>query len=872
MTTSANVASKNKRDLDFDLDARLDQASSSLTPISTPSTSTNALPSKSSDFDLDSALNHAEKELLSKIENVISQSEELPLEAASKAIADVLEQSQSEKQTEVIEKIEKSEEAILDDLLGKSGFSLDDELTSLEQPIVDEAALDEALKDLFVDSELQSEEKIDKVEDVISEEKQESEIATQNEKEVEIIEEIEKESPITETFTQENDISENIESKNAIDEKLTENLIENEVDKALDEKEPFFENAQEENTGFVLEDEEIDQNDTTEVSQITDENNDIFEKEEDLDVSENVIKEENTDATDVINEKLDDIVENEKSDLIEKTEENVLDSTDFAEKQENNEFNDFSDFMKDATVVDENQTENLPTEQEALRELSDFSDIERNEDPEMSDEDAEWANQLDDEQLNKMLEESESASQNLQNKVDEFEVDEAEKINLNKSRGNDDNKSLSDFDITADLDNDFLNTPAMLDDIVNSVSPKVGESEQPSFNEKDIINKATDLALSQFRAEQDDIERKNRKRFADSENGAKRAGLFGLVALGVGVVGLCATAGVGYMTYGSGSDVTKLSESVKGLEEKVTKLAAKDPQKDIDAMKTSIDQLNQKVDSLVTNLAKQTAMPTPTADLLNSKTPETPATQKTETLEKKEEKAEIKPAIVKPIVSSAKTPEVKIIAPKTATPPLTENVETKPATVGLPQPPIDLLNPNKANDTVVKPPLVTKSIPEMSKLTTRQRMTRGMAMGLAREKANVTKTVKKQPAKARVNVVAKRSEPKPVVNNADIIEPVAMLPTPETSVSLPVEKPAPIGRWSVNLSSYQQEWFAQSKAAELQKKGIPAEVMPVDKNNYATQYRVTVMGFNNKKEAANYARKVKGALNSDPAWISVHQE
>ncbi|WP_419607734.1 SPOR domain-containing protein [Thiolapillus sp.] len=62
--------------------------------------------------------------------------------------------------------------------------------------------------------------------------------------------------------------------------------------------------------------------------------------------------------------------------------------------------------------------------------------------------------------------------------------------------------------------------------------------------------------------------------------------------------------------------------------------------------------------------------------------------------------------------------------------------------------------------------------------------------------------------------------------------------------------------WAVNLISFKQEWYAQRKSAELKKKGIPVEVLPV-KIKGENWYRLRVAGFKTKNEASSYAVRVK---------------
>lgn len=73
--------------------------------------------------------------------------------------------------------------------------------------------------------------------------------------------------------------------------------------------------------------------------------------------------------------------------------------------------------------------------------------------------------------------------------------------------------------------------------------------------------------------------------------------------------------------------------------------------------------------------------------------------------------------------------------------------------------------------------------------------------------------------------------------------------------------------WVVNLVSFKQEWYAKRKAAEFDKKGIPANVIKV-KVNGEDWFRLTVKGFKSKYEAAAYAVKVKKTLNLDSTWVT----
>ncbi len=73
--------------------------------------------------------------------------------------------------------------------------------------------------------------------------------------------------------------------------------------------------------------------------------------------------------------------------------------------------------------------------------------------------------------------------------------------------------------------------------------------------------------------------------------------------------------------------------------------------------------------------------------------------------------------------------------------------------------------------------------------------------------------------------------------------------------------------WAVNLISFKQEWYAQRKSAELKKKGIPVEVLPVQIKG-ENWYRLRVGGFKTKNEASSYATRIKKTLNLSSVWVT----
>ena len=82
----------------------------------------------------------------------------------------------------------------------------------------------------------------------------------------------------------------------------------------------------------------------------------------------------------------------------------------------------------------------------------------------------------------------------------------------------------------------------------------------------------------------------------------------------------------------------------------------------------------------------------------------------------------------------------------------------------------------------------------------------------------------------------------------------------------PPRTTAPSASWSVNLISFKQDWYANRKAAEFSRQGVPAKVIPVQVKG-ETWYRLSVSGFKSRDEASAYAARVKRTHNLDSVWI-----
>jgi|GEM_PF-1700258 len=413
-----------------------------------------------------------------------------------------------------------------------------------------------------------------------------------------------------------------------------------------------------------------------------------------------------------------------------------------------------------------------------------------------------------------------------------------------------------------------------------------------AVDEDALIAKAAEIAvsqlkddqqhvLSQLRADQDGIETRTKKQLADAENKRKKTAVFGYAALGVGIIGLIGSAGIGWLSYGTKNETTTLTESVTALDEKLTAVEIKntEKEKEIASIKTSVDSLNQKVEKIA---AAQIAAPvvaaapidatklpskiTSPVDLLNSKT-SAPAV------------ASVKTDVTSPVIDAPKVAESDVVQPpvnpaddtterKTIESKLSDmakkttddakvkavakaKAESDKATA---KAEAELLTKKLAKITAVaKAASATSKTEEQRKLLADNQASRfsgqksrGAARGaVSRDQQKMINTAKIESLKSKVSS-NKAAAKKEVLN-------VAVKPKKATSA----------GKYSVNVVSYQQEWFAQSKAAEFKQKGIPVEVVPVDASNHGTRFRLKVAGFKNKNEASAYAK----SHGINDAWV-----
>ncbi|MSR16786.1 MAG: hypothetical protein EXR89_03180 [Methylococcaceae bacterium] len=394
-------------------------------------------------------------------------------------------------------------------------------------------------------------------------------------------------------------------------------------------------------------------------------------------------------------------------------------------------------------------------------------------------------------------------------------------------------------------------------------------SKEPANKIEAPDTEAQDQAIVQLRADQDIIQGENKTQFADAESKRKKTAIFSYIALSLGVIGLLGSAGVGWLSYDGKGKSEELAQSVTALEEKVDGFLAKNPEKEIENLKASVEQLNQKVEKVA---AAQVVVPPPEvviAPIEQDKNVTTKNTGKVSSLIAllKHKTAQTSPVISTPkvVIDSNTIPPINI-APEHIVPEniVGEKSDESPKLKELAKKPIEVTK-------VEKIPEATKAekIPEATKTEKTPEAT----------KAEKTPEATKAEAELLSQTIAKADA---VAKAASAVKPVytgrmtrGMAYSGEKNQGevikskTPIEsqKAVPVGKYSVNVVSYQQEWFAQSKAAEFKQNGIPVEVVPVNIGDNATRYRLKVTGFKTKSDANAYAEQIKKSHNLNEAWV-----
>lgn len=412
---------------------------------------------------------------------------------------------------------------------------------------------------------------------------------------------------------------------------------------------------------------------------------------------------------------------------------------------------------------------------------------------------------------------------------------------------------LPDFDIIADIDSsdtgsdagiqedefadvfgdsDFLNEDTVTQSFKPELQPGGNEAVsevKPKQAADTVVDNTEDVQMSPFGFEREDV----KKQLEDAEKKVKKAKLFGYVALGLGIVALSAAAGLGVMTYSAKADVSKLTEDISALEADLAKIVANNPDAEINAMVNSVVQLNQQVNSFITELKGNPQFP---VDLLINTVPD---------IAEKQDK-----------VSKA----LDMLQAKTG------NLDEKASLVSLD---IELAKVEAEHGLMpVKEVNTQEAAPARAGVTNEQGQTKEKVVNeTAPAKVAVMPEVLPAKTEAKPDVALAKEKIKPKIAAAKPVYAEKPVSKPDTRK---VIKQKTYGTWGVNLIAFKQEWFARSKAAEFARLGVFAEVIPVHEKN-VTMYRLRVGGFNSKAEAVSNTAKIKKMLNLDSVWVSNNQ-
>lgn len=467
------------------------------------------------------------------------------------------------------------------------------------------------------------------------------------------------------------------------------------------------------------------------------------------------------------------------------------------------------------------------------------------------------------------------ANEGLSREIEEDQLAEAEQSSQDEG-----DFLLPDFDITADMemsgmednaeDNNLADAfadAAFLNEDNEAVqafepestefkpaSDEAASESQPKQAVSAAVEDLGNAMLNPLSVDQEDM----KKQLDEAENKIKKAKRFSYAALGFGAMALSAAAGLGVMTYSAKSEVTKLSEQVSSLEASLAKNVENNPNEEINALMSSVVQLNQQVYGFITQLKEAPQFP---VDLLNNKVSDIVAKQDMvskalDMLQVKiggeEGKIAFKPLLTEPAKvdlhepAPAKEEQARDIAP----------VKAEAARESAPAKAETAKEGGVQGHDAAKQPAVHDVI------TPAKDQAKPEAMP-----AKIETAPESMPAKTKAQpeaVAAKaKSQPEPVSTKLTTPPKMAIKDVPVKAS----QQAATNGKWGVNLVAFKQEWFAKSKAAEFARLGVFAEVIPVHEGA-STLYRLRVGGFKSKAEAFSNADSIKKTLNLDSVWVS----
>lgn len=468
-----------------------------------------------------------------------------------------------------------------------------------------------------------------------------------------------------------------------------------------------------------------------------------------------------------------------------------------AEIDEFSEFDEFGDDFFDQLVSDEFAEDAVQQPEPA--EAMDDSEIElADQESRQEGEAAEFAEIAEEDEFAEEIMAEEATEADADDFLPDFDISTFDGVEI--SDDTELPEGLAGFENdTGDLGDDIAFSKDPQDGIKELLQPDESYTAalgQPqSLDYDDIAEKLGIPGLSQFSADQDSINSKQKKQIQELEAKAKKTATFGIAGLAVGAVALITGIVVAVLGHGTHSEVQKMTESVAAIQTQKAAEAASPP-----ATQADLAVLEQQFNAKVNDLVQQAAGNTMTQ---HEAAAEPPA-------------AEIKHAPEEHRHQAADKADEHAVTPS----------------------------------DVVKKEAKPHALPEAPAKSEQAKAEPTPAPTVAAEKP---KPVKKPEApKAKTTVITAKST-----------KVTASPPLPAGKASVPT---AAASGWSVNLVAVKQQWYAQSKAAEFERKGVPVEVIPVEVNNQ-TWYRLRVRGFKDRQEANEYAARVKKALNLSSVWV-----